>query len=106
MSVRHYKLEGRAARPADDFAEWALWYETANRRVAFTQGLEASVSTVFLGTDHALLPGDPPLLFETKIFGGARDGEVRRYSTWEDAERGHAEIVAKVATLEERLPFN
>jgi len=98
--VRHYKLDGKAALPATDFAEWALWYETANRRVAFTQARRASVSTVFLGTDQALLPDDPPLLFETKVFGGARDGEVRRYTTWEEAELGHRETVARVEETE------
>jgi hypothetical protein len=99
--MRHYRLEGRETRPADDFAAWALWYETANRRVAFTQARLASVSTVFLGTDQALLPDDPPILFETKVFGGPLDGEVRRYSTWDDAERGHGEIVSRALAAEQ-----
>ena len=94
--MKHYKLEGKEPRPAVDFADWALWFDTSNRRVAFTQARSVSVSTVFLGTDQALLPDDPPILFETKVFGGSLDGEVRRYATWDEAERGHRETVARI----------
>jgi hypothetical protein len=51
------------------------------------------VSTVFLGLDHNHFGGEP-LLFESLIFGGPLDGEMRRYPTWEQAERGHAEMLA------------
>jgi hypothetical protein len=74
--MKHYTLDGKTPLLATDFGEWALWFETANRRVAFTQLKNVSVSTVFLGTDQALLPGDPPLLFETKVFGGQGHGAV------------------------------
>ena len=100
--MKHYKLEGKEPRLASDFADWALWFETSNRRVAFTQARQVSVSTVFLGTDHALLPDELPVLFETKVFGGPLDGEVRRYTSWESAERGHVEIVARVEALHRR----
>jgi hypothetical protein len=102
--MKHYTLDGKTPLAATEFAEWALWFETANRRVAFTQSKNVSVSTVFLGTDQALLPGDPPVLFETKVFGGASDGEVRRYNTWEDAERGHRAVVARVESLHAVTP--
>ena len=49
---------------------------------------EVSVSTVFLW-GH-------PLLFETMVFGGKLDQEQKRYSTWEEAERGHAAMVERV----------
>jgi hypothetical protein len=94
--MKHYTLEGKVPRLAEDFSEWALWFETSNRRVAFTQARHVSVSTVFLGTDQRMLPEDAPVLFETKVFGGKHDAEVRRYSTWDDAERGHYAVVAKV----------
>jgi hypothetical protein len=98
--MKHYKLFGKEPRAVSDFADWALWFEMANRRVAFTQARYVSVSTVFLGTDQALSPDDPPLLFETKVFGGTHDGEVKRYSTWDEAERGHRALVTRVeATL-------
>ncbi len=102
--MKHYTLDGKTPLLATEFAEWALWFETSNRRVAFTQAKSASVSTVFLGTDQALLPGDPPLLFETKVFGGPSDGEVRRYSSWEDAEHGHRAVVARIESLQSATP--
>jgi hypothetical protein len=60
-----------------------------DRRVTKTSlpgGVE--VSTVFLGIDHNWGGGEP-LLFETMIFGGELDQEQWRYSTWEEAEKGH-----------------
>jgi hypothetical protein len=97
--MKHYTLDGKTPLLATDFGEWALWFETANRRVAFTQLKNVSVSTVFLGTDQALLPGDPPLLFETKVFGGPADAELRRYATWDDAEQGHGAVVSRIEAL-------
>ena len=66
----------------------------AERAVAKTQVTDdVEVSTVFLGLDHAWGFG-PPLLFETLIFGGPYDGEMDRYSTWEQAVAGHERFVA------------
>ena len=36
------------------------------------------------------------MIFETMFFGGTLDGEQERYSTWDEAERGHAAILARV----------
>ena len=51
------------------------------------------VSTVFLMIDHGLSDQGPPLVFETMIFGGERDTECYRYSTWQEAEEGHFQVV-------------
>jgi hypothetical protein len=59
-------------------------------RVAQDQIGVARVSTVFMGIDHNFTRGGPPLLFETMIFGGPEDGFQARYSTWDEAEAGHA----------------
>jgi hypothetical protein len=48
------------------------------------------VSTVFAGVDYL----SPPRLWETVIFGGARDGYERRYSTRESALAGHDSALA------------
>lgn len=55
------------------------------------------VSTVFLGIDHSFRPGKP-LLFETMVFTPDPDWQdyQERYSTWSDAEAGHARIVEAV----------
>lgn len=63
-----------------DFVPWALEHvekETGVRVVGeFNRG-DVTVSTVF---------------------GGALGGEQQRYETWEEAERGHAEMVARVVS--------
>lgn len=58
-------------------------------------GKEVTVSTVWLGMDHSWRD-DYILIFETKVFGGERDSQQRRYSTVDEALKGHAEIVALV----------
>jgi hypothetical protein len=97
----------RIAIPVDAL-EWGVWFSTADRRVATSHltaptGDRLWVSTVFMGIDHAFGGGDP-LLFETMVFGRAviekpdaasyADAiESQHYGTWDEAERGHAEMV-------------
>ncbi len=90
---RYYKLDSRTPVPTG-LMDWALWYETADRHVAVTEVAPGiRVSTVFLGLDHSFGVG-PPLLFETMVFNDYGDnGRQERYSTWEEAEAGHARIV-------------
>jgi hypothetical protein len=90
----HYRLnpEGEPV-PEPDLLTWAKWFEKANRHVAKDKVGDASVSTVFLGLDHAF--GDrPPVLWETMIFGGPHDGYQERYTSRADAILGHAKAVA------------
>lgn len=79
---------------AVDVMTWAKWFENFdNRKIGDDEITErCHVSTVFLGLDHSFGQGDP-VLFETMIFGGPLDGEQRRYRTYSEAERGHAEAV-------------
>jgi hypothetical protein len=77
---------------------WARWIEedTGRRTVGWTQiTSEVTVSTVFLGMDHRLWGKGPPLLFETMIFGGPLDEHMWRYSSYDDAQTGHAAAVRK-----------
>ena len=79
----------------DDVQEWGKWFESADdlRRIARDKiGEDVTVSTVFLGLDHAWNQG-PPLLFETMIFGGPHSGYQERYSTKTEALAGHATAV-------------
>ena len=50
------------------------------------------ISTVFLALDHSW-NGGPPLLFETMIFDGPHDQYMKRYSTYDEALKGHNKIV-------------
>ena len=96
MKPDYYILEGRTPIPVADVREWGRWLEgqKGKRHVAdMTLPSGVRVSTVFLGLDHSFGDG-PPMLFETLIFGGPSDGEMWRYSTWEEAETGHKVALA------------
>lgn len=76
---------------------WARWKADNTANGAWIVGKaqitpKCEVSTVFLGLDHNYGRGDP-LIFETMIFGGPLDNATYRYSTWVQAEAGHAELV-------------
>lgn len=72
--------------------EWARWFNSEDRHVGYDFVGEYRVSTVFLGSDHGFGEG-APLWFETMIFGADEndfaDQFMYRYTTWEDADRGH-----------------
>ena len=91
-----YILNGHEPVEEPDLLKWALWIETADRHVRDTMQGDVRVSTVFLGLDHNFYDDGPPILFETMVFIGDGGGEMERYSTWAEAEEGHANMVAKV----------
>lgn len=106
MAIEYYIL-GPDGEPTtcDDAIEWGRWFETSDRSVArFTFG-SIDVSTVFLGLDHSFGVG-PPLLFETLIFGGEHEGEMRRYATREAALAGHRQMCLLALGLEEGGEFS
>ncbi|MDD5008568.1 MAG: hypothetical protein PHC68_09270 [Syntrophorhabdaceae bacterium] len=95
--MKKYKLDGH--RPVlCDLEEWSSWYENADRErvVGKTQIGEVKISTVFLAIDHNWSGVGRPVLFETMIFGGPLDQSQWRYSSWEEAEVGHANAVEQV----------
>jgi len=58
---------------------------------------EVKVSTVWLGLDHGFpWIKQPPVIFETMIFGGTWDHRMWRYCTHLEAIAGHADAVALV----------
>lgn len=94
-----YILDGKMAIACDDLDKWIEWWKQVGnegRIVAQDQVGDVLVSTVFLAINHQFRPHGPPLIFETMVFGGPLDQEQRRYSTWEEAEAGHKEILAAV----------
>lgn len=98
---RVYILVGHEPVACDDVLEWARWFQTADICIARTTlpWAKIAVSTIFLGLDHQHGEG-PQLLFETMVFGGELDGQKDRYSTWEEAERGHQAMIAKVSNVQ------
>ena len=90
-----YVLDGHKPIEESDLLRWGQWFETADRAVAKDVVGNSRVSTVFLGLDHSFGSG-PPMIFETMVFGGPMSDEIERYSTWEEAEKGHDEMVRRV----------
>jgi len=76
-----------------DRAAWARWFETADRSLARDTVGGAEVSTAFVGIDHRFGGAGPPLLWETRIFGGPRDGYQTRHATRAEALDGHRKAV-------------
>lgn len=67
-----------------------------NNRVALTYVGDVRISTVYLfGIDHQFGDG-PPLLYETLVFDGLLDGEMKRYTTQKQAKAGHKAMVKRV----------
>lgn len=100
---RHYLINpDHTYRAAKDLNDWMEHVDEAWARVAYTEFDHGNiyVSTVFLGLDHRFYGEGPPIVFESMIFGPYGGNEQMRYSTWEEAEKGHALFVAEV---EERL---
>ena len=64
---------------------------------------DSSVSTVFLGLDHGFR--GKPILFETLVMGGPCDQDGDRYSTWAEAEEGHARFLLKVRAAQGAQEF-
>ena len=93
-----YILQGHDVVPVDDVLQWAKWFQVADRHVANDNLSGVQVSTVFLGLDHRFNLQGPPIVFETMVFGGEFDQYQERYSSWEEAENGHAEILQRVKT--------
>lgn len=112
MSLEQYILHGTQPMLEPDRYRWSQWMKHADRQVAHTEVCEGiEVSTVFLGLNHQHGEG-PPLVFETLpfrhcspplvLYGGTTldreslDAFMERYSTWTEAEEGHARVVAEV----------
>lgn len=101
--MNRYILVGREPVPCHDPDAWGSFMENLGaRRVGWDErevgGNTYVISTVFLGLDHQFGDEGPPLIFETMIFlkGNYRDLYCDRYSTYDQAEAGHAETVHRV----------
>lgn len=96
MNANYFVLDsaGNPVEESDSLA-WGLWFEKAERHVDRTEIGDVLVSTVFLGLNHNWGDG-PPILYETMVFGGELDGEMRRYCTKDEASAGHQEVIALV----------
>lgn len=94
-----YVLDGKTPVPEPDGYRWYRWFRSTDRRVATTDVGDVVVATAFIGVDCRYDDDavGPPLLFETIVFGGKLHHVVAHYATWDEAEAGHAAMVARVA---------
>ena len=81
--------------PMTDVVKWGRWFQNADRCIAVTQIGGSKVSTVFLGLDHGSIQGRP-ILFETMVFGGPKDGEQYRCCTLREAKVVHESMCESV----------
>jgi hypothetical protein len=86
--------------PCADVLEWGRWFEGADRQVGDWEEGGVRVSTVFLGIDHDLVGHGPPVLWETRMFGGRWHGEQVRYRSRAAALAGHEAICRRVRSGE------
>jgi hypothetical protein len=87
--------DGKTPVAEEDVLKWGRWFESAKRHVAEDYVRHMRVSTIFLGLDYSFGDG-PPLLWQTMVFGGPLDQAQQRYSSYEDAVEGHAEMLCRV----------
>ena len=87
--------EDHRPQQIDDIVEWA--HPPYDWRVAEDFTDKVRVSTMFLGIDHRHFGEGPPILFETMVFDRAsgEDLDCVRYSSWDDAETGHATMLRR-----------
>lgn len=87
-------------RLSEGTLEWARFLENgSNRTLALTKGKGWKVSTVFLGLDHGFGISKAPVLWESMVFGGPLDGQMRRYDDWERAHTGHLWFVKECENI-------
>ena len=94
-----YILEDGKPKLVADAVEWGHWFEANNHKriVARTYysailDKEHFISTVFLALDHGWPhDGDDPVLWETLDF--PEHDVMRRYTSKEDAIKGHWDVV-------------
>lgn len=111
--VRYWNIEGE---PLTLF-EWAALFESLEYRMVASTVVKSAeisrtlegpevihggiwVSTVWIGFDvggpSCLDPLGSPSIFESMVFGGPLDHEIRRYCTAYNARVGHADLVTEV----------
>jgi len=101
-----YILEGKEPIPEPDIEKWSEWFEEADRHIGYDGvGVDIQVSTVFMGVDYRHSGVGKPLLFETMIFGGKHDMYQERYTTWDEAEKGHEVALALAKEKKEECSY-
>ena len=102
--------ENNVPYPCEDLLTWGRGIEklvTEGRKGVKKEMVgKFFISTVFLGLNHNFIKKGLPLLFETMVFNhGTKENKyldhyMERYSTWDEAEKGHDKIADMVRMTE------
>jgi hypothetical protein len=95
----YYKLDGNTPTPVTSFTEWADWMNTANLVLMKNEFNGVYISTVFVGIDINPDHSGEPMLFETLVMGGVKNGYKQRYPNYDDALKGHLEMCTQIFKL-------
>ena len=92
--------ENKNVIPATLF-EWGEYLQnTHEERIVKKENIDDYViSTVFIGLNHSY-SGIYPHIFETMIFKNGESIYCDRYSTWQEAEKGHLKATEGVRWLQ------
>ncbi len=93
----YYKLDGTKVVPCSR-EEWGEFFEDFDRRrVALSHFGGITISTVFLGINHAMRPKEHAQFFETFVSWGSGDElDMLRYATWDEAVAGHEQAIRRL----------
>jgi hypothetical protein len=104
---QHYILVKGVVTRCENLLEWGTWMESSPDRVVAVDRNEGDgpdgthVSTVFMGINLRMFREDePPVCFETMVFGGVLDGAQQRYATLVEAMAGHQAMCRRVMETE------
>jgi len=82
---------------------WRKWMlalaKGDDRFLAHWYGDKIRVTTIFIGVDYSLGTIVPPLLWETRVFGGPLNDNWERYPNADAALKGHLEWIKKVEAV-------
>ena len=102
--ARYFILRGSDIIEEPEYSVWAEWYETLYdkvRCVAHTELDHCTVTTDFLAMSMGLGEATPPMIFETRVRGCWLDDAAERYTTLEEARKGHEQWVDRVRETEQ-----
>ena len=95
----YYDKQGK---PIDDVQYVRLKSDVSYWRVAHDKVADSEISTVWLGyisPVYRMFRAELLPLFETMVFSGPLEDERVQYATLEQAQAGHAAMVARVHAL-------
>lgn len=98
QNPKWYILRDKTPVAVSEFSEFLRWMvrNQSACQVARNQVGKSFVSTIFTGSNYNSVAQGPPLVFESMVFGGPMDLMIKRYSTWDQALKGHNDLIKEL----------